>query len=150
VAAIPLFVGPTQVNAIMPSNAPLGTDTVTVTYQGQSSTGTVQVVASSFGILTYNSSGTGQALSTNDSYALIDYNSVAHPGEISNLWGTGLGAISTSGASLRRWATSPRAIRSCMWAAQSYSPLSWPLVLLRRSGSGDIHASCGPLRPSVP
>ncbi len=98
VAAIPLFVGPTQVNAIMPSNASLGTDTVTVTYQGQSSTGTVQVVASSFGILTYNSSGTGQALSTNDSYALIDYNSVAHPGEILTLWGTGLGPISGSDA----------------------------------------------------
>jgi uncharacterized protein (TIGR03437 family) len=94
VPAIPLFVGPTQINAIMPSTAPLGTDSVTVTYQGQTSTGSVQVVASSFGILTFNSSGNGQALSTNDSYALIDYNSVAHPGEYLTLWGTGLGAIS--------------------------------------------------------
>jgi uncharacterized protein (TIGR03437 family) len=98
VNAIPLFVGPHQINAIMPSTAPLGTDSVMVTYQGQISTGSVQVVASSFGILTFNSSGSGQALSTNDSYQLVDYNLVAHPGEYLTLWGTGLGAISGSDA----------------------------------------------------
>lgn len=98
VAAIPLFVGPTQINAIMPSTAPLGTDTVTVTYQGQTSSGTVEVVANNYGILTFNSSGGGQGIFTNDSYALIDYNAAASPGEIVTLWGTGLGAISSSDA----------------------------------------------------
>jgi uncharacterized protein (TIGR03437 family) len=98
VNAIPLFVGPHQINAIMPSTAPVGTDSVTVTYQGQISSGSVQVVASSFGILAFNTLGTGQGLITNDSYQLVDYNSVAHPGEYLTLWGTGLGAISGSDA----------------------------------------------------
>jgi uncharacterized protein (TIGR03437 family) len=96
--AIPLFVGPHQINAIMPSNTPLGTVSITTTYQGKTSTGSVQVVAASFGILSYNSAGTGQGLITNDSYQLVDYNSVAHPGEYLTLWGTGLGAISGSDA----------------------------------------------------
>jgi uncharacterized protein (TIGR03437 family) len=98
IAAIPLFVGPNQINAIMPSTAPLGTVSVTVTYQGQTSTGTVQVVANNYGILTFNSSGSGQGIFTNDSYALIDYNAAANPGEIVTMWGTGLGAISASDA----------------------------------------------------
>jgi uncharacterized protein (TIGR03437 family) len=98
VPAIPLFVGPTQINAIMPSTAPLGTDTVTVTYQGQTSTGSVQVVADNYGILSFNSSGSGQGIFTNDSYALVDYNAAANPGEIVTMWGTGLGAISSSDA----------------------------------------------------
>jgi uncharacterized protein (TIGR03437 family) len=98
VAAIPLFVGPSQINAIMPSTAPLGTDTVTVTYQGQTSSGTVQVVANNYGILSFNTSGGGQGIFTNDSYALIDYSAAANPGEIVTMWGTGLGAISSSDA----------------------------------------------------
>ncbi len=37
VAAIPVYVGPGQINAIMPSSTPLGADNLTVTYQGQTS-----------------------------------------------------------------------------------------------------------------
>jgi uncharacterized protein (TIGR03437 family) len=98
VSAIPVFVSGSQVNAIMPSDAPLGTVSITVTYKGQASTATAQVVAASFGIFTFNSSGSGQGILTNASYALIDYTSPAHPGDYLILWGTGMGAISGSDA----------------------------------------------------
>src|SRR4029077_12235381 len=41
---------PTQVSAIMPSTTPTGTGTVTVTFNGQSVSNPVKVVASDFGV----------------------------------------------------------------------------------------------------
>jgi uncharacterized protein (TIGR03437 family) len=63
--AIPLVVTPGQVNAIMPSNAPLGRVSIQVTYTdptngpGTSNTTSAVVAASSFGILAVNSGGFG-------------------------------------------------------------------------------------------
>jgi len=60
VNAIPLFVGAGQVNAIMPSNAPLGKVSVSVTFnsvKGPPSPATV--VNASFGIFTINAAGFG-------------------------------------------------------------------------------------------
>lgn len=96
VAAIPVFVSGAQVNAIMPSTAPIGTDSVTLTYQGQTTSAvSVQVVGNSFGIFTVNSSGSGPGIVTNSKYAVIDYNSAAHSGDTLIIWGTGLGAVSS-------------------------------------------------------
>ncbi len=104
VAAIPLYVSATQINAIMPSNAPLGSDTVAVTFQGETSIGTcaqcplptVQVVPASFGILAINQAGSGQGVITNGQNQAISYTASATPGEVLNIWGTGLGAIQGS------------------------------------------------------
>ncbi len=104
VAAIPLYVSATQINAIMPSSAPLGSDTITVTFNGQSSSPscsscsspTVQVVPASFGIFSVNQAGSGQGVFTNGNNQPISYTSPATAGEVVNIWGTGLGAIQGS------------------------------------------------------
>ena len=98
VAAIPLYASATQINAVMPSNAPIGLDTVVVTVDGQSSCtecppATVQVAPRSFGIFTINEAGNGQGVFTTGANQLIAYTSPAAPGEVLNIWGTGLGAI---------------------------------------------------------
>jgi uncharacterized protein (TIGR03437 family) len=99
VAAIPVFVSGSQLNAIMPSNAPLGTVSISVSYGGQTQVvGSANIVNANFGIFTLNSAGSGPGIVTNASYALIGYNSAAHPGDNLVIWGTGLGAIATSDA----------------------------------------------------
>lgn len=51
--AIPYYVSPTQIAAILPSSTPVGTGSMTVTYNGQTSTAfALTVVQSAFGILT--------------------------------------------------------------------------------------------------
>lgn len=97
--AIVILAFNTQVNAILPSSTPVGTGSVTVTYNNQTSTpAPVQVVASAFGIYAYNSSGSGQAIATDTSYQLNTIIHAFHPGDYVVLWGTGLGPIATSDA----------------------------------------------------
>src|SRR5262245_40487676 len=63
VDAIPVFVGPGQINAIMPSNAPLGTDSITVTFNGRESpVGVVFVTTSNFGAYTALGTGNGPGI----------------------------------------------------------------------------------------
>jgi uncharacterized protein (TIGR03437 family) len=86
-----------QVNAILPSTTPIGDGTITVTYNGQASASApVQVVGSAFGIYTFSSAGSGQAVATNSNYQSNTIIQTFHPGDVGVLWGTGLGAISTS------------------------------------------------------
>jgi uncharacterized protein (TIGR03437 family) len=95
VAAIPVFVSGSQVNAIMPSDTPEGTVSISITYAGQTqSLGTAVIEPASFGIFTIDSSGSGPGIITNTSYQVIGYNSPAHPGDDLVIWGTGLGAVS--------------------------------------------------------
>ena len=82
------------VSAILPSATPLGSGTLTVTYQNGSASAPIQVVAASFGIFTLNSGGTGPASVTDLQYNPITMVNVAHPGDTIVLWGTGLGAVS--------------------------------------------------------
>ena len=103
VAAIPLYVSATQINAVMPSNAPIGLDTIIVTVAGMSSplcgsclSANVQVIPASFGIFTINQAGNGQGVFTTGENRLIAYTLPAAPGEVLNIWGTGLGAIQES------------------------------------------------------
>jgi len=83
-----------QVNALLPSTVPVGSATVTVTYNNQTSAAeTFQVVSGSFGPYTFNSGGYGQAIATDLNYQLNTIIHTYHPGDWVVLWGTGLGAI---------------------------------------------------------
>ncbi len=88
-----------QVGAIIPSNTPVGTAQLTVTYNGQASANfAVNIVRSSFGIFTSNQGGSGPAIGQNfNSQTDQPINSIlsaARPGQTITLWGTGLGPIS--------------------------------------------------------
>ena len=97
VDAIMIYTTPGQVAAILPSNTPVGTGTLTLTNQGQSSSTNVQIVANSFGAFTWNAAGSGPAI-------IQDYVSAtqsptnsmlspSYPGQTGILWGTGLGPV---------------------------------------------------------
>ena len=91
--AIPIFVSPKQVNAVLPDSTPPGAATVTVTYNGQTSNAaSFQVIGNSFGIFTFGSTGAGAGIITNASNQLYTVNSPANPGNLATIWGTGLGA----------------------------------------------------------
>jgi uncharacterized protein (TIGR03437 family) len=104
VSAYPLYVSASQINAIMPSDAPVGSDTISVLFNGQSSQCTgcegtaVQVATASPGIFAINAAGSGQGIITDGENQLISYTRSATAGEVLNLWGTGLGPISGSDA----------------------------------------------------
>src|ERR1700685_1522814 len=59
---------PTQVAAVLPSTTPVGTGTITVSYNGQSGSAPLLVTKSAFGILTANLTGSGQVKATNLEY----------------------------------------------------------------------------------
>ena len=98
VDAIMLYTLATQVAAVLPSSTPIGTGTMTVTYNGQTSAAApITVVKSTFGIFAVNQSGTGQAVLQNVNSATDrPFNSPtqsAQPGQVMILWGTGLGPV---------------------------------------------------------
>ncbi len=90
-----------QVAAILPSNTPVGTATVTVAYNGKTdpsgfSSTQVTVATSSVGLYTTSSSGLGTGIFTNAvSGALKTLANSAAPGELVFVWGTGIGPISS-------------------------------------------------------
>ena len=95
VNAFLMFVSSAQINAIMPSNAPTGDVTVTVTFNGLASApAPAQVATVNFGIFTA-ASGRGPGIIQNDvtSPVLNSRSVTARPGDVSGLLGTGLGAI---------------------------------------------------------
>ncbi|MBI3698234.1 MAG: choice-of-anchor D domain-containing protein [Acidobacteria bacterium] len=99
VDAIPLAVVATQINAILPSNTPLGEVQVTVTYNGRTSAPvTAQVVDSSFGLFTVNQNGMGPGIFQNFvSQTETPLNSPQRPARRRQFvigWGTGLFPIS--------------------------------------------------------
>jgi uncharacterized protein (TIGR03437 family) len=84
----------TQVAALLPSATPVGSGTLTVSYEGATASVAIQVVAASFGMVTLNEGGTGPGVVTDLSYNPITFLNPAHPGDNIVLWGTGLGATS--------------------------------------------------------
>ena len=97
VDAIPVFVAQYQINAVMPSNTPIGTVQVTVSYNGLTSPpAPVQVVAANFGSFTV-SGGRGPGIVQNFVSAtelpLNMTTLTAAPGDYAVLWGTGLGPL---------------------------------------------------------
>jgi uncharacterized protein (TIGR03437 family) len=89
------YISPTQINAVLPSATPVGEGSVTVANSSAASASfPIQVVAGAFGLLTSNN-GSGQALGfdvSNDG-ALFGLTQAVNPGEVLELWGTGLGAV---------------------------------------------------------
>ncbi|HLH00567.1 MAG TPA: hypothetical protein VKX49_29955 [Bryobacteraceae bacterium] len=98
VNVIPVYVSATQINAIMPSNAPLGWVSVVVSYQGTSNPSPVYVVHDSPGIFTFTGTGIGPAAMQNaqsdGSLVLNSYQASATPGQTEQMYLTGLGPIS--------------------------------------------------------
>ncbi|HKX00766.1 MAG TPA: BACON domain-containing carbohydrate-binding protein [Bryobacteraceae bacterium] len=98
VNALPLYVSAGQINAIMPSNAPLGDVEITVTYNGVTSApAALHVANTNFGAFN-TSGGSGPGIFQNYIAAaqqpLNTRSSTARPGQVVTLWGTGLGPIS--------------------------------------------------------
>ena len=91
--AIPLFVGPNQINAVLPSTVPVGPATLTVTFNGTSNSVSFQVVAHSFGIFTVAQSGSGPGVIQDQNYAQFSLTHSALAGDIAIIWGTGLTAV---------------------------------------------------------
>ena len=94
-----LYTSAAQVAAILPSSTPVGTGTISVSYNGAASaTAPITVVGSSFGIFTINQQGTGQAVIQDGKYSFNAGNFAFQPGETVVVWGTGLGPIAGSDA----------------------------------------------------
>ncbi len=85
---------PTQIAAVLPSNTPTGSGTITVTYNNATSNSfAIQVVPHALGFDTYYGTGSGLLDATSTSSgALYNYTNSASPGETIVLWGSGLGA----------------------------------------------------------
>ncbi|HLG99892.1 MAG TPA: hypothetical protein VKX49_26520 [Bryobacteraceae bacterium] len=98
VNVIPLFVSAGQINAIMPSNAPVGVASLVVkSSSGQSNPMPVVVAANAFGIFTATGTGLGpgilQNFVTQSNQPINSPNIPAQPGQVITLWGTGLGPV---------------------------------------------------------
>lgn len=84
-----------QIAAVLPSATPVGTGTITVANSaGASAAFPIQVVESAFGLLTLNNGiGPVAGFDANNQYAPMGYAAAANPGDILELWGTGLGPV---------------------------------------------------------
>ena len=101
---------PTQIAAVLPSSTPVGTGTITVTYNSTpSATFPIQVVSTALGLDTYYGTGTGLGVATDPvSGALYSYASSATPGKAIVLWGSGLGADTADSDTV--FTTTPHAV----------------------------------------
>jgi uncharacterized protein (TIGR03437 family) len=97
--AIPYFVSPAQITAILPSKTPVGNATVTVTSGGNSVSASTTVVQSAFGLATVSTPGASgpvvaaSAQDDNEGGQLLSQANAANPGEYLTLWGSGLGPV---------------------------------------------------------
>ncbi|HXM43332.1 MAG TPA: hypothetical protein VN924_18995 [Bryobacteraceae bacterium] len=89
------FLSPTQIAAVLPSATPVGTGTVTVSNSaGTSAAFSIEVVESAFGLLTLNNgSGPAGGFDASNNNASLSVSAAANPGDILELWGTGLGPV---------------------------------------------------------
>ena len=94
-----VYVYKNQINAILPSNVPVGSAQVTITYNTLTSQpATITVVKTSFGVFFQQVNGVNLAIAQNvnsaTDYPLNLSGNPAKPGQIVIFWGTGLGPIS--------------------------------------------------------
>src|SRR6266849_5460797 len=83
-----------QIAAILPSKTPTGTGTVKVTYNGQSASAAITVVANNIGVFTLSTTGAGDAVVTLPATnTVVLPNNAPNPGETVTLWATGLGPV---------------------------------------------------------
>ncbi len=89
-----LFTSANQINAMLPSATPVGSGTLTVTYNNQTSAPVaIDVTAHSFGSFAVSQAGSGPAVITNANYQPLSFTFAANAGEPMILWGTGLGPV---------------------------------------------------------
>lgn len=117
VNALMYYASAGQLAALLPSGAPAGAGSMTVTYSGSASaTFAVQVVQNNIGVFSVSEDGQGVAIATYADYSLVSavpgngtfadtctaagqacpytYKGAAEPGDTITLWATGLGAVS--------------------------------------------------------
>jgi uncharacterized protein (TIGR03437 family) len=108
------FANSTQINAVLPSATPAGTGTITVTTSaGTSAASPIQVVDSAFGLLTWNYGsgavkGYDASIDASNPYVLFGCSTcqAVNPGDVLELYGTGLGPVANDGTGV---AVSPSA-----------------------------------------
>lgn len=98
VAAIPIYVSATQINAILPSNARPGLASLRLTYQGRKSNAiAIDVADSAPGIFALSSGGYGPGIVQNfvaaDNQPINSLLAPAAPGQVVTIWATGLGPV---------------------------------------------------------
>jgi uncharacterized protein (TIGR03437 family) len=87
------YSSPSQLGAVLPSTTPVGTGTITVTNSGQASApAPILVVQSALGLDTLYGTGTGQGVASDPNFNFLGPTNSASPGEVINLWGSGVGA----------------------------------------------------------
>ena len=101
VDALMIYTLASQLAAILPSNTPVGTGTLTVTYNGQTSAPlSIRVVRSSWGTFSVNQAGSGpgilQNFLTQENQPINALTRPARPGQTVILWGTGLGPVTAN------------------------------------------------------
>ena len=92
VNAIMFYSLASQAAAILPSETPIGTGTLTLTYNGQISTAPITVVQNNIGIYTVNQTGLGDAVAfLNSDSQLVTPTHAANPGDVSSFGAPGWG-----------------------------------------------------------
>ncbi len=87
---------PSQVAGVLPSNTPLGTGSLAVSYNGKKTAPfPITVVQSNFGISTVDQTGGNAAVVTDENYKVVTDADSAKPGGTYVVWGTGLGAANS-------------------------------------------------------
>jgi uncharacterized protein (TIGR03437 family) len=88
------YTSATQIAGLLPSSTPVGTGTITVTYNGQTGgPSPITVQPNNFGVYTVSQNGAGFGIVTFADYSLVTQTKAANPGETLIIWGTGLGAV---------------------------------------------------------
>ncbi|HEY3839890.1 MAG TPA: hypothetical protein VGL72_25135 [Bryobacteraceae bacterium] len=130
VPCVMFYTSASQVAAILPSNTPAGTGTITVSYNGSASpTAPITVVKSSFGVFTVNQQGSGTAVILDGNNNVSSSTSAFQPGETVVAWGTGLGPISGNDAS-----TPPTGNLPGVTVAVTVGGATAPVIYAGRSG----------------
>jgi uncharacterized protein (TIGR03437 family) len=86
------YTSSSAVAAVLPSTTPVGTGTITLTFNGNSTQALIQVVASAVGLDTLYGAGSGAGVITDANFNLLGLTNSAMPGQAVVLWGSGIGA----------------------------------------------------------
>jgi len=103
-----------QLALVMPSNTPVGAGTVTVTYNSQTSAAfNINVVASAFGFLSNDGTGTGQARTVNATTgSFYGFNQSIPVNTLVEFYGSGLGADLTRDTTFSQTTSFPFSINA--------------------------------------
>ncbi|HWC97306.1 MAG TPA: IPT/TIG domain-containing protein [Candidatus Sulfopaludibacter sp.] len=128
VAPLMYYTSAGQIAALLPSNTPTGTGTISVTYSGQAGAAVpITVTANNLGIFTVTSDGAGAGIVTYADYSLVStvkaancggvYTTcgAANPGDTLILWATGFGPVNGSDAAGTGLGVNQTAVPLTLW-----------------------------------